>query len=71
MPPAVALGVQHAVRPAVGHRIDPRDLAIGKVIQLFLADSVDPLVAAHPEIGAPVFENGEHAVAEQAFLCRV
>src|SRR5262249_59796745 len=71
MPPAVALGVQHAVRYSVRDRIDLRGLAVCKVIQLFFADSIDPLIAAHPEIGALVFENGEHSVAEHAFLCGV
>ena len=63
---AVALDVEHAVAPAVRDRRDLSSFAGGELVELLLAHAGDAAIAAHPEVSAPVFEDLEDAVVEQA-----
>ncbi|MCG3162716.1 MAG: hypothetical protein JMDDDDMK_04034 [Acidobacteria bacterium] len=70
MPAAVAFRADHPIGFAVSYGVNPRNFAFGKFVELTAADALDALIAAHPEIAAPVFEDREDVVAEHPFLRR-
>src|SRR5262245_44932232 len=48
--------------------VEASDAPLGQIVQFAAADAIDTLVAADPEITAPVFEDLKDAVVEQPLL---